>query len=64
MTKRLIRVMAVVVFMLAIGSSTAFAYTKTVIINLDGVPRMISTEEETVGDLMETLGDTISGEYT
>lgn len=64
MTKRLIRVMAVVVFMLAIGSSTAFAYTKTVIINLDGVPRMINTEEETVGDLMETLDDVITDEYT
>ena len=64
MTKRLIRVMAVVVFMLAIGSSTAFAYTKTVIINLDGVPRMINTEEETVGDLMETLDDIITDEYT
>ena len=53
MTKRLIRVIAVVVFMLAIGSNTAFAYTKTVIINLDGVPRMINTDKETVGDLMK-----------
>ena len=63
MTRRLIRVIAVVVFMLAIGSSTAFAYTKTVIINLDGVPRMINTDEETVGDLMETLDDVISADY-
>ncbi|MCI8629316.1 MAG: hypothetical protein HFE57_07440 [Firmicutes bacterium] len=63
MTRRLIRVIAVVVFMLAIGSSTAFAYTKTVIINLDGVPRMINTDVETVGDLMETLDDVISADY-
>lgn len=63
MTKRLIRVIAVVVFMLAIGSNTAFAYTKTVIINLDGVPRMINTDVETVGDLMETLDDVISADY-
>ena len=63
MTKRLIRVIAIVVFMLAIGSSTAFAYTKTVIINLDGVPRMINTDVETVGDLMETLDDVISADY-
>lgn len=63
MTRRLIRVIAVVVFMLAIGSSTTFAYTKTVIINLDGVPRMINTDVETVGDLMETLDDVISADY-
>ena len=63
MTRRLIRVIAVVVFMLAIGSSTAFAYTKTVIINLDGVPRMINTDVETIGDLMETLDDVISADY-
>ena len=63
MTKRLIRVMAIVVFMLAIVSSTAFAYTKTVIINLDGVPRMVNTEVTTVGDLMNTLGDVISADY-
>lgn len=63
MKRRLIRVIAVVVFMLAIGSSTAFAYTKTVIINLDGVPRMINTDVETVGDLMETLDDVISADY-
>jgi len=63
MTKRLIRVIAIVVFMLAIGSSTAFAYTKTVIINLDGVPRMINTDKETVGDLMKTLDDVVSADY-
>ena len=63
MTRRLIRVIAVVVFMLAIGSSTAFAYTKTVIINLDGVPRMINTDKETVGDLMKTLDDVVSADY-
>lgn len=63
MTRRLIRVIAVVVFMLAIGSNTAFAYTKTVIINLDGVPRMINTDKETVGDLMKTLDDVVSADY-
>ena len=63
MTKRLIRVIAIVVFMLAIGSNTAFAYTKTVIINLDGVPRMINTDKETVGDLMKTLDDVVSADY-
>ena len=55
--------MTIVVFMLAIGSSTAFAYTKTVIINLDGVPRMVNTEVTTVGDLMKTLDDVISADY-
>lgn len=63
MTKRLIRVIAIVVFMLAIGSNTAFAYTKTVIINLDGVPRMVNTDKETVGDLMKTLDDVVSADY-
>lgn len=63
MTRRLIRVIAVVVFMLAIGSNTAFAYTKTVIINLDGVPRMINTDKETVGELMNTLDDVVSADY-
>lgn len=63
MTRRLIRVIAVVVFMLAIGSNTAFAYTKTVIINLDGVPRMVNTDKETVGDLMKTLDDVVSADY-
>lgn len=63
MTRRLIRVIAVVVFMLAIGSSTAFAYTKTVIINLDGVPRMVNTDKDTVGGLMESLTDIVSADY-
>ena len=49
--------------MRAIGSNTAFAYTKTVIINLDGVPRMINTDKETVGDLMKTLDDVVSADY-
>ena len=65
MTKRLSRVMAVVVVMLAIGCGTASAYTKTysVIINLDGVPRMVNTESTTVGELLESVDGVADSDY-
>ena len=71
MTKRL-RVMAIVVFMLAMCTGTASAFSPEisesdnsipVIINIDGVPRMVSTEEETVGSLMESIKDFIDTDY-
>lgn len=65
MTKRLSRVFAIVVFILVLGCSTASAYEKSisVIINLDGVPRMVSTDKETVGELMANIDDIIDAEY-
>ena len=66
MTRQL-RVIAIVVFILAIGGGTASAYNKddkhSVIINLDGVPRMVSTEKDTVGELMASIDDLMEAEY-
>ena len=62
-----LRVFAIVVFILVIGCGSASAYSKfdtqSVIVNLDGVPRMVSTDSETVGDLLEELSATIDTEY-
>ena len=62
-----LRVLAIVVFILAIGSGTASAYNKAnmnaVVISLDGVPRMVSTEAETVSDLLAELSGTIDADY-
>ena len=62
-----LRVLAIVVFILAIGCGTASAYNKTnmhsVVINIDGVPRMVSTETETIGDLLTELKNTIDTDY-
>lgn len=63
MTKRFSRVMAIVVFMLVLGCVSASAYSKSVIINLDGVPRMINTEEKTVRQLMSTIDDLMTADY-
>lgn len=72
MTKRL-RVIAIVVFILAVFTATVSAYDKmtdsegdgtlSVIINLDGVPRMVSTEEQTVGSLLKSIEDIPIAEY-
>lgn len=62
-----LRVFAIVVFILAIGCGTASAYNKTnmqsVVINIDGAPRMVSTDKETVGELLEDLKSTIDTKY-
>jgi 3D (Asp-Asp-Asp) domain-containing protein len=65
MTKRLSRVIAIVVFMLVIGCGSAAAYGKSipVIINLDGVPRMVNTDKETVGELMASIDELMDAEY-
>lgn len=69
MTKRL-RVFAVVLFLLAIFTGTVSAYNSDdesndeditflnnipVIINVDGAPRMVSTDKTTVGELLDSL---------
>lgn len=63
-----LRVFAIVVFILVIGCGTASAYSKSesmqsVVINMDGAPRMVSTDKETVGELLEDLADTIDTEF-
>lgn len=62
-----LRVFAIVVFILVIGCGTASAYSKTnmqsVVINIDGAPRMVNTDKETVGELLADLENTINTEY-
>lgn len=62
-----LRVLAIVVFILVIGCGTASAYSKTnmqsVVINIDGAPRMVSTDKETVGELLEDLEGNIDINY-
>ena len=62
-----LRVFAIVVFILVIGSGTASAYSKanmqSVVINIDGAPRMVSTDKETVGELLEDMENTIDTDY-
>lgn len=62
-----LRVLAIVVFILAIGCSTASAYSKanlnSVVISLDGIPHMVTTEATTVSELLEELSDTIDADY-
>lgn len=62
-----LRVFAIVVFILVIGCGTASAYSKanmqSVVINIDGAPRMVSTDKETVGELLEDLDGTIDADY-
>ena len=36
---------------------------QSVVINIDGAPRMVSTDKETVGELLEDLADTIDTEF-
>lgn len=65
--KKHFRVLAIVVSTLAIGCGTASAYNKenmnSVILNMDGVPRMVTTEQTTVGDLMKDLAGTVDTKY-
>ncbi|MCQ4935643.1 MULTISPECIES: G5 and 3D domain-containing protein [Anaerotignum] len=62
-----LRVFAIVVFILVIGCGSASAYSKqntqSVFVNVDGVPRMVSTDAQTVGDLLEELSATIDTDY-
>lgn len=62
-----LRVLAIVVSILAIGCGTASAYEKedmmSVVINMDGVPRMVSTDKETVGELLDEMEGTLDGQY-
>ncbi|MDD4844622.1 MAG: 3D domain-containing protein [Anaerotignum sp.] len=62
-----LRVFAIVVFILVIGCGSASAYSKldtqSVMVNLDGVPRMVTTDAQTVGALLEELSATIDTEY-
>lgn len=62
-----LRVFAIVVFILVIGCGTASAYgnanTQSVIVNVDGVPHMVSTAQETVGGLMEEMENVIGTDY-
>lgn len=62
-----LRVFAIVVFILVIGCGSASAYSKldtqSVIVSLDGVPRMVSTDAQTVGELLDELSATIDTEY-
>lgn len=62
-----LRVFAIVVFILTIGCSSASAFSKvdmrSVVVNLDGVPRMVSTDTETVGDFLTEISATIDTEY-
>ena len=74
MTKRL-KAMAIVTFSLAITTGTASAYSKedtkpvssdekSIVIVLDGVPSMVTTEEKTVGKILENLENTNDVEYS
>ncbi len=62
-----LRVFAIVVFILVIGCGTASAYsnmnTQPVIVNVDSVPHMVSTEQTTVGALLEELENVIGTDY-
>ena len=62
-----LRVLAIVVFILVIGCGTASAYSKTnmqsVVINIDGAPRMVNTDKTTIGELLDDLDNTIGTEY-
>ena len=63
-----LRVLAIVVFILVIGCGTASAYSKSenmqsVVINIDGAPRMVSTDKETIGELLEDLDKTIDTDF-
>lgn len=62
-----LRVFAIVVFILVIGCGTASAYsnknTQSVIVNVDSVPHMVSTEQTTVGALLDEMANVIGTEY-
>ena len=62
-----LRVLAIVVFILVIGCGTASAYSKTnmksVVISVDGAPRMVNTDKSTIGEVLEDLNDTLNTDY-
>ncbi len=62
-----LRVFAIVVFILVIGCGTASAYSKagmqSVIIDLDGTPKMVSTDKGTVGELLAEIDDSMYTEF-
>ena len=62
-----LRVFAIVVFILVIGCGTASAYSnanmQSVVIEIDGNPRMVNTEKETIGELLADLDNTLDMEY-
>ena len=64
--KKHLRVFAIVVSILAIGCGTASAYdknTQSVLLDMDGVPRMVTTDKTTVGELMDDLAENVETEY-
>lgn len=64
--KKHLRVFAIVVSILAIGCGTASAYdknTQSVLLDMDGVPRMVTTDKTTVGELMVDLAENVETEY-
>ena len=64
--KKHLRVFAIVVSILAIGCGTASAYdknTQSVLLDMDGVPRMVTTDKTTVGELMADLAENVETEY-
>ena len=64
--KKHLRVFAIVVSILAIGCGTASAYdknTQSVLLDMDGVPRMVTTDKTTVGELMGDLAENVETEY-
>lgn len=62
-----LRVFAIVVSVLAIGCGTASAYNKegmsSVVLDMDGVPRMVTTDKATVGELLEDIAQNMDTEY-
>ncbi len=68
MKTKLTRIFAMVLFILAMGCGTASAYEKeegvfSVVIELDGVPRMVTTEQTTIGGLLEEVGKSTEAKY-
>lgn len=60
------RVLVLVLLTLIVGTVTASALemnANSVIIEMDGVPRMVSTSAETVGEVMEEVSASIDQEY-
>lgn len=68
MKTKFTRVFAIVLFMLTMSCGTASAYEKedgvmSVVMELDGVPRMVSTQKATVGELLEEISQTTDTKY-
>lgn len=62
-----LRVLAIVISILILGCGTVSAHTsansQSVVINLDQVPRMVSTQAETVGELLQEIDETMDADY-